>query len=339
MQVELAVTPGIATEGFTIADVKPGVIRIAGGDQRGVLYGVGKFLHASRYDQGGFTPAAWRGSSAPKKTMRGIYFATHFGNFYHVAPIEEVQQYVEELGLWGFNSLMIWYDMRDFAGFDDPKAVAYRQRVGQIFQSARDIGMGTTIGVIANEGDWLTPPAPVRKHSQRGDYGERYICPNAPGGMDCLTKVMTAEFAWAKAFQPEYLVLWPYDPGGCDMRRVAPWGTNGYLKCAHALALLGKKQLPGVKIIVSTWFFDGAEWKGLQEKWRVQPGWADVVMAEGRGDSPGGLPLVGFPEISMRGMSPWGGFGANPAPRYVNEEWNCAEERPCRRVAVLRRHL
>ena len=43
LTVELAVEPGIGSEGFRIADGKDGVVRILGNDERGVLYGVGKF--------------------------------------------------------------------------------------------------------------------------------------------------------------------------------------------------------------------------------------------------------------------------------------------------------
>ena len=58
----------------------------------------------SRPAHGAARPAA--------EAVRGIYFATHFHNFYHDAPLEEVQRYVEDLGLWGFNVLAVWYDMR-----------------------------------------------------------------------------------------------------------------------------------------------------------------------------------------------------------------------------------
>ena len=324
LRVELSIKPGIGAEGFRITDGPPATIRIVGNDERGVLYGVGKFLHTSQYQRAGFTPGVWRGHSVPQKPIRGIYFATHFDNFYDAAPIAKVCEYAQELGLWGFNSLGIWYDMHDFAGFDDPKAVADRRRIGRILQSARDIGVGTTILVIANEGDQLTSPA-LREHSQHDDYGKRYICPNAPGGMDCLTKVMTAEFAWAEAFQPEYLILWPHDPGGCECAQCAPWGANGYLKCAQALALLGKKQLPGVKIILSTWWFNEKEWHGLEEKFRNKPDWCDVLMSDGR--LIGGLPSVEFPEISMYGNDPWGGFGANIMIARLWTLWNQRKER------------
>jgi len=104
LTVELAVEKGIGAEGYRIDDRKDGGVRIAGNDERGLVAGVGKFLRTSRYDKGGFTPGTWRGTSVPQKPVRGIYFATHFNNFYHDAPIEEVERYVEELGLWGFNT-------------------------------------------------------------------------------------------------------------------------------------------------------------------------------------------------------------------------------------------
>ena len=39
---------------------------------------------------------------------------------------------------------------------------------------------------------------------------------------------------------------------------------------------------------------------------------------------PGGLPLVNFPEISMWGQSPWGGYGANPLPARLERLWRQA---------------
>lgn len=37
---------------------------------------------------------------------------------------------------------------------------------------------------------------------------------------------------------------------------------------------------------------------------------------------PGGLPLLNFPEISMAGREPWGGFGANPQPDRLEDLWS-----------------
>ncbi|MGO8748745.1 MAG: hypothetical protein ACLQNE_22470 [Thermoguttaceae bacterium] len=37
---------------------------------------------------------------------------------------------------------------------------------------------------------------------------------------------------------------------------------------------------------------------------------------------PGSLPLLNFPEISMWGQGPWGGYGANPLPARLQRLWN-----------------
>ena len=42
---------------------------------------------------------------------------------------------------------------------------------------------------------------------------------------------------------------------------------------------------------------------------------------------PGGLPLLNFPEISMWGQNPWGGYGANPLPRALQRLWNQTEKK------------
>jgi hypothetical protein len=38
--------------------------------------------------------------------------------------------------------------------------------------------------------------------------------------------------------------------------------------------------------------------------------------------TPGGLPMLNFPEISMYAHAPWGGFGSNPLPKYLQSLWN-----------------
>ena len=38
--------------------------------------------------------------------------------------------------------------------------------------------------------------------------------------------------------------------------------------------------------------------------------------------SPGQLPLLNFPEISMWGQNPWGRYGANSLPGCLQRLWN-----------------
>ncbi len=329
LTVELAIDPGIGVEGFKIADGKEGTIRIIGNDERGTLYGVGKFLRTSRYDQGGFTAGIWRGTSVPVKPVRGIYLATHFHNFYESAPIGEVQQYVQDLALWGFNTLLLWYPMNQFSGYDDPAAIAYRSRLHAILYAARDIGMDAAWGEIAN-GGYNNSPDSIRavKCIKYGAQFEVDICPSKPGGTEYIlgnAKKMLTEFADVK---PIYYLLWPYDNGGCDCEKCRPWGTNGYLRMARLIADQQRKFIPKAKPILSTWLFSPTEWLEIQKIFSVQhPEWVNYMMNEWllngtRPDgAPGGKPELGFPEITMLSWQPWGGYGAAPLPARFQSEW------------------
>ena len=326
--VELAIAPGIGTEGFRIEGRPGGGVRIVGNDQRGLLYGVGKFLRTSRYDANGFAPGAWRGVSVPQKPVRGIYLATHFHNFYHDAPVEEVQHYVEDLGLWGFNAIAFWYDMHHFNGADDPKAVAFRDRLHAICTTAKRIGLDVVPGVIANEA-YNSSPAQLRADpsGKRGGWYDCAVCPSKPDGMEYILGVLGGEFDWCADLQPRYVWIWPYDQGGCGCPHCRPWGSNGFLKAAEPVAALARKKLPGTKIVLSTWMFDEGEWHGLNKVFAAKQPWADYILAEGTTrPMPGKLPMVGFPEISMHETFPWGGFGATPLSRRAQHQWDFVKQ-------------
>ena len=182
LTVALALDPAIGSEGFRISDRPGGDIEVAGQNELGVLYGLGKLLRTSRYSEHGFAPGSWRGQSVPQKPIRGIYFATHFHNFYHDAPIEEIERYVEELALWGFNTLLVWYDMHHFDGLDDPKAAAFRKRLYAICKAARDIGLEIGLITIANEA-YNNSPAELRVGADvhRGGWYDCAVCPEKTG--------------------------------------------------------------------------------------------------------------------------------------------------------------
>lgn len=323
--VELVVESGVGDEGFRIEDRANGGVRIVGNDERGLLYGVGKFLHTSRYDQKGFTAGTWRGASVPQKPLRGIYFATHFNNFYHAAPIEEVQRYVEDIGLWGFNTLAVWYDMRYAGdGCDDPKAVALLARLHAVCESAKRLGLDVALLMLPNE-SYQNSPHDIRADSN-GMRGASYpwnICPSKPEGMKYILKVLGQEFDWAVDLKPRYIILWPYDPGGCGCAQCRPWGSNGFLKASEQVAALASKKLPGTKIILSTWLFDKNECQKLDKALAAKQPWVDYILAEGETrPAHGKVPMIGFPEISMEGTFPWGGFGATPLTRRAQKQWD-----------------
>ena len=345
--VELAVEGGIGCEGFRIADGADGAIRITGNDARGLLYGVGKFLHTATYGSGGFTPGSWRGTSVPKMPVRGIYLATHFRNWYQVAPIEDVQRYIEELSLWGPNSFLVWFGMEEFNGINDAKAQAMIARLRALLKIVRDLGLNVCLGCICNDG-YANSPAELRAddstvnhagyHTKMGpricNLGNE-LCPSKPGVAEMELGFCEEKFNAFKDIGVDYWFIWPYDNGGCTCPKCTPWGANGYLRMAEPLAQAYRREFPVGKVVLGTWYFDRwgiGEWDGITAKFAAQkPNWVDYIMADNfeeypryplENGVPGGLPLLNFPDISMYGQDPWGGYGANPHPGRLQERWN-----------------
>ena len=329
--VELSVAPGIGAEGYRIEDRQGGGVRIVGNDARGLLYGAGKFLRTSRYDQNGFTPSAWRGTSVPTKTARGIYFATHFHNYYHDAPIPEIERYVEDLALWGLNELVVWYDAHHFNGADDPDAVKFRTRLHAIMEAAKRIGMDVSLLVIGNEAYANSPGAlRVTPGGGRGGYYPCAVCPSKPEGMKYILKILGEEFDWAADLKPRSVWIWPYDQGGCGCAECKPWGSKGFMKCVAEVGKLARKKIPGTQIVLSTWLMDAAEWREIKGALAHNKDLATALVLEpihgpaiAQGDT--SLPIFGFPEISMHETFPWGGFGATPLTARAQTLWNTAK--------------
>jgi hypothetical protein len=347
LTVELTVEPGIGAEGFKIADGPPGTVRIIGNDLRGVLFGVGKFLRTSVYGPQGFTPGTWRGVSVPKMPVRGIYLATHFHNIHQVAPIEELSRYVEDLSLWGTNSFLIWFGMEEFNGINDPKAQAMLARLRAMLKIAKGLGLNTAIGCICNDG-YKNSPAELRADDRTVDHagyhtkmGPRIynlgneLCPSKPGVPEMELGFCREKFAAFKEVSPDYWFIWPYDNGGCTCPKCSPWGANGYLRMAETLAKAYRREFPTGKVVLGTWYFDRwgiGEWDGITAKFKAKkPDWVDYIMADNFEEYPryplekgvpGGLPMLNFPDISMYGQDPWGGYGANPHPGRLQQRWD-----------------
>jgi hypothetical protein len=95
-----------------------------------------------------------------------------------------------------------------------------------------------------------------------------------------------------------------------------------------------RAKFPQAQIILSTWTFDSppcGEWDGLSKALAADKSWVDCIQADAHEDFPraplemgvpGGLPLLNFPEISMWGQGPWGGYGANPLPGRLQRLWD-----------------
>ena len=334
----------IGAEGFFIEDGTGKTIKVSGNGLPGLMAGIGKFLRATRMESGVFEPGTWRGVSIPQTPVRGVYFATHFFNWYHVAPIEEVRRYVEELSLWGCNSICVWFDMHQYQGMDDPEAQAMIARLREILRGAQETGIQPSLMMLANEA-FASSPAELRAEwTPQNGYEKELVghyhvevCPNKPGGMEYILKSRREVLQAFKGVNFKYLLVWPYDQGGCTCAKCAPWGAKGFIKVSSEVSALSRDMFPKVQIVLSTWLFDhflakgDAEWSAFHQViGKTAPKWIDYLMVNNAGDSapytsrhgvPGNIPLLSFPEISMLNNHPWGGYGANPSPERMRGMW------------------
>jgi len=337
LTITLALEPGIGAEGFRIADT-PGGLRVAGHDHLGLLAGVGRLLHDARLEEGAVTPGPWRGVSVPQCPLRGIYCALH-NNWYVLAPPEDVYHYLEDLGLWGINTIAFHLPQHEHAAA--PEAIARRQANHALLRAARRAGLKVAllkepnIGFCTAPEALLAPPFPDTDPPRRGYAGTR-ICPSTPEGFQYLSRMLDDYLAGYEDVGVDYVVAFPYDSGGCGCARCWPWGARGYVTIAKEFARLTRARYPAAKFVLGAWCFDvldtpDGEFDGLDRALRADGGWADDIMADSHDDfpawplehgAPGGLPMINFAEISMWGRFPWGGYGANPLPERHQRLWN-----------------
>ncbi len=343
LNIELVTEKMSDSESYRIVDDGDSNIRIIGSDERGLLYGVGKFLRTSRFDQGGFTSGTWRGTSAPTGKVRGIYLASHFNNFYEAAPIEEVQTYLDELALWGINYLVVTVPQFQFTGFNDPVAQKAITRLKQIMNAAKANGMKVGLIQAINGGfkgtstDLLNVPVPDEL-GRRGHFGIN-LNPANSDAHSLLMQNWAQEMNLFKDVGLDVIVFWPYDEGGCGCSECWPWGARGFPKLCKEFSVMARDKYPGIEMVLSTWMFDtpyAGEWEGLSKFLYQDKSWTNYIMADSHEDFPrypldkevpGGLPLLNFPEISMWKQSPWGGYGANPLPNRLQRLWNQTENK------------
>lgn len=340
LALEFRVDPSLETEEFSIYDGEPGCLLLQAGSPLGLLYAAGKFLRTASYRNDGISPATWRGNEKPVKPVRGIYFATHFMNYYHTAPLAEIEAYLEDLCLWGFNALAVWFDMHHFESIEDARAREMLHRLHCMLSTAHRLGWMTGLLGLANEA-YHSSPNHLRADWTSGHDGyfadvpsyHVELCPSKPAANDLLLAWRKEVFSFFEDIPLRFFITWPYDQGGCSCQDCAPWGGNGYLKISRHLAEMAKNLFPGIQTIISTWYFNrfvAGEWEGFARSVANDPSWVDYILADYPAKFPdfiinhgvpANLPLLGFPEISMYQSEPWGGFGANPLPRYLQQSW------------------
>lgn len=321
----LALPPDLGDEGFVLVAQEDAAILCAR-DPRGLVFGAGELLRRSTISEDAWTTRPTTLATSPDKQRRPIYFATHFGNWYCHAEMDELREYVEDLALAGYNELVTWFDLHHYSDFDDGDAVW--RRLAELDGLARAVGMGVGRVAIANESFQGQAPAGLGATGRLAGTGYATdLCPSLPHGREIILANRRAFLNRIRdTTQLDWLCLWPYDQGGCNCDRCTPWPTT-YMGLCRELAELGREILPETETVVSAWWIgthvegeDDAFFSYLDrgETWfkTIVAGTVELRrwLADGR-KVPPPYDVLLFPEISMFDSLPWGSRGANPAPR------------------------
>jgi hypothetical protein len=88
------------------------------------------------------------GKPSKAGSFRGLYFATHFGNYFANAPPAKIHVYLEDMALWGANTLVVISEAAKFANFSALLPLLDRNaRIGafaQVSEQQRYIAHGWT---------------------------------------------------------------------------------------------------------------------------------------------------------------------------------------------------
>lgn len=329
----------VPAEGFRITDL-PDVagIEIAGGDFLALMYGAGQFLHKSRYRKEGMMPTTWRGQSVPKREKRMIFFAQHFYNWYQCCSAEEIQEHIEDLTLWGINGVVSVFSCLNLTGWDDPNLEELEGLFRKTLSAARELQL--KIGIEYSNVDFMIPNENVaadKKYmlSQTGNL----VCPSTEEGFAYYQSMLSRILDYSDEFGGlDFITIWSYDEGGCSCDKCWPWGGKGFYNMAHRISKYIKSRYPKMEIWLATWYLGRTEeqkdewpllYKNLRSDAEKGDNWADYLLLETRDDYSAvyypvehGQPtahtrLLTFPEISMCGLTPWGGFGAVCTPKLI----------------------
>ncbi len=305
---------------------------ITGGSHHSILELCGRYLRNPKMGNVDFHS---------HKEACGIYLASHNHNYYLEAPLEEIYDYMEDLALWGMNLVMMWFSICEYDSIEDGRESI--DRVKSIVKYCKSIGIKTMLVTTANGAFRNNSPENLRADWTSGHDGYIYnlnahyhieLCPGTDEGIAKIIENRRMYLEEFKDVEPDYMSIGPYDQGGCSCGKCAPWGGNGYVKCCKAVVSLIKEYLPNTKPVLSTWQF--GTFTGTEDEYEMlkkailedpalqecayinsEPQYQEYPFREGMP-----LPLIGFPEISMCGTLPWGGYGGNPIPKLLQILWD-----------------
>ena len=338
--LKFALDASIPAEGYRLDSAQDG-ITVSGADFLSLMYGAGQFLHKSHYTPEGLIPTAWRGQSVPDCEKRMVFFAQHFYNWYQCCSAEEITEHIEDLVLWGINGVVSVFSCLNLTGWDDPNLAALVDLFHKTMKAARALNL--RVGIEYSNVDFMNPRTELladKKYllSQTGNM----ICPSTEEGFAYYQSLLSRILDYTDAFGGlDFITIWPYDEGGCCCDKCWPWAGKGFYDMAHRISKYIRGRYPTIEIWLATWYIGrGPEQKDewpmfygrLKEDAAKGDSWVDYLLLETRDDFEdikyplqNGQPcehtkLLTFPDVSMTGITPWGGFGAICTPTLM-ERW------------------
>ena len=254
------------------------------------------------------------------------------------------------MSLWGPNSFLVWFGMEEFNGINDPKAQAMLARLRALLKIVKDLGLNVSLGCICNEG-YANSPASLRADDSTVNHpgyhadvtgGNRIYQPwsramsqqtrrhgNGTGllqrEVQCIQRHrrgllvhLALRQRWLHLLEMRALGrqrLSAYG-GACGTRvppRLPQWESDIVARGTSTAgpSANGTGSRPSSRRRSPT---------GSTTSW---PTISRITLAiRWTRACPGGLPLLNFPDISMYGQYPWGGYGANPHPGRLQKRWD-----------------
>ena len=319
--------------------VRGGVAAVRAGRFRGLVYGAGKLLKSFEYRTDSFISRDGDYGFHPAKDIRMSYFIRHFLNFYMDAPPEVQIRYLDDLALDGINGVQLYFSMPpvDAAREGEAAREAFLETSLALFDRMRALDLD----VAVDGGQNLLPEDSPQSYRgvpntdmHRGNLGFN-VCPSKPEVMAALRKF------WDDGLKPldgrkiDYFRYWSFDEGGCECEKCSPYGEKMLITLMETLRADHAKAFPNAKTMLSTWMFHDSDYAALW-KYLEAHDTIDVLLIDHTGEFPRyplehPLPkgcktkIITFPEISMWGRKPWGGFGATAFPKRLYRLFKVAE--------------
>jgi len=345
----------LAGEGYTISTrVEDGVLHYAiTGETLGLAYGVGRLLREIMREGSEIRWPDLSLDEQPAVPFRGIYyplqrtldeapiaFNAYNALLYDEGNYEKFEEILVEQIFWGLNAIGIWYGEHQPLPDDGAEGKRLARMYDRVVEIARSWRLRLCLLMTTNLLPYFAADDPLNAHRTpaipdglwgKFDYPHGY-CPQSP---EIRRQIRAYRDVLIQRFRPEWIEIFPTDPGGCACAQCAPWWET-YLTLAKELLAPWVDRIPlrGINF----WYFWNRDIATLAEHLgtdgiintiSTQHAWQESTRARLRVSdrlARRGYRIVYWPDITMKGG--WGTFGTYPFPEELSACFRQARERP-----------